>query len=120
MSDNERDAEQTDEIHPVLGRMGTSADPAFGEALRERAENYPHDVEPVWKPRAHDMRRGDTTGSGPVPPGDRLAHLGRIEHPTEMWPMLTTFAPKPNPRADEEFEPWVEQFIKGAQDGDES
>jgi hypothetical protein len=73
-------------------------------------------------PDAHEARITDLGGTHI--PADRIAtfgsRIGRIEHPTEMWPMLTTFAPKPNPRADEEFEPWVEQFIKGAQDGGES
>lgn len=105
---------QQPEEHPALGPMGTSADPAFKEALRERAEHFAH-TEPTWKPRA--TPREET----PVPPADRLAHLGRVEHPVETWPMLKMMPPAPNPRADlaAEFEPWAEQFIAGAQDGED-
>lgn len=69
MSDSERDMEPAEEIHPVLGRMGTSADPAFKEALRERAERL-HPTEPTW--RAHGMRRGDTTAVDRDPQGDAV------------------------------------------------
>ncbi|AXI91335.1 hypothetical protein SAM9427_36835 (plasmid) [Streptomyces sp. ETH9427] len=70
---------QQPDSHPTLGRMRTSADPAAKRALHERAENYPHISETGWKPRA---------GSGPVPAADRLAHLGHVEHPAEMYPIM--------------------------------
>ncbi|MGC4950943.1 hypothetical protein ACLQ2N_32725 [Streptomyces sp. DT224] len=47
-------------------------------------------------------------GSGGVPPGDRLAHLGHIEHPTQMYAIMK---PVPNtmPVPDDADE-WVAAF----------
>ncbi|WEO92661.1 hypothetical protein A6P39_000105 [Streptomyces sp. FXJ1.172] len=53
MSDSAQNAGHGEEIHPVLGRMGTSGDPAAKEALRERAEHFTH-TEPAWKARRRD------------------------------------------------------------------
>jgi hypothetical protein len=89
MSDRERDAEHGDEIHPVLGRMGTSADPAAKEALRERAERF-HHTEPGWKPR---------TGL-------------RTEKPAEMYTIMRMVGPVADLDNQDSLTEWADAFLK--------
>ncbi|MGW1764504.1 hypothetical protein ACWCQL_10545 [Streptomyces sp. NPDC002073] len=47
-----------------------------------------------WRPATPEQRDGRVARQEqPVPPGDRLAHLGHIEHPVEMY---TVMKPVPN------------------------
>jgi hypothetical protein len=80
---------EPEEIHPVLGRMGTSADPSAKEAIRERAENFTH-TEPRWKPR---------TGL-------------RTEKPAEMYTIMRMVGPVTDLDNQDSLTEWADAFLK--------
>ncbi|MGW0757137.1 hypothetical protein ACWD1Y_11715 [Streptomyces sp. NPDC002814] len=76
--------------------------------VTERASRVDHPA-PSWQPAGPEQREGRVARQEqPVPPGDRLAHLGHIEHPVEMY---TVMKPVPNtmPMPDDADE-WVAAF----------
>ncbi|MGW7090065.1 hypothetical protein ACWGH2_42150 [Streptomyces sp. NPDC054871] len=67
-----------------------------------------------WRPAAPEQREGRVTRQEqPVPPGDRLAHLGHIEHPAEMYTFLQPVGNSlPVPDGIEE---WAASFVLDTQ-----
>ncbi|MEV0487255.1 hypothetical protein AB0I69_42485 [Streptomyces sp. NPDC050508] len=81
----------------------------------ERASEWEHRP-PSWRPAEPEQRNGRIARQArPVPPGDRLAHLGHIEHPTELY---TIMKPVPNTLpAPPDAEEWIASFGQVVADG---
>ncbi|MFI9052419.1 hypothetical protein [Streptomyces sp. NPDC053427] len=74
----------------------------------DRASDWEHPPT-SWRPAAPEQREGRVARQErPVPPGDRLAHRGHIEHPAQMYAIMK---PVPNtmpPPAD--ADEWIAAF----------
>ncbi|MER6520246.1 hypothetical protein ABT246_25745 [Streptomyces sp. NPDC001553] len=78
----------------------------------DRASGWEHPLA-TWRPTEPEQREGRITRQErPVPPGDRLAHLGRVEHPVQTYAVMK---PVPNSLPEPaDTEKWLKSFAAAA------
>ncbi len=105
MSENERTGPERD---------GTKRPAGTGVNI-DRASKVEHPPA-FWRPAAPEQREGRIARQEqPVPPGDRLAHLGHIEHPVEMYVIMK---PVPNSMpVPADADEWISAFGRVVTDG---
>ncbi|WP_433860183.1 hypothetical protein [Streptomyces kronopolitis] len=105
MSENEHVGSEHDRAERPMGTgMNTG-----------RASEWEHPPT-SWRPATPEQRDGRVARQEqPVPPADRLAHLGHIEHPVEMYAVMK---PVPNSLPEPaDAEEWVAAFGRVMADG---
>ncbi|MFB8025981.1 MULTISPECIES: hypothetical protein [unclassified Streptomyces] len=106
VSENEQTGHEHDDVELPTGTGGNTGRP--GEWEHPPASR---------QPAAPEQREGRVARQEqPVPPGDRLAHLGHIEHPVEMWTDMK-FMPGKTTADPDDVNRWKETIFRATDPG---